>query len=172
VRGFGLQKISCLAVSLPAFLWACGGGNSVTGTFEESISSVVLIGGAASFGRVSVISSADQVSPQSYTISAGFGDADEIEEGAIVSLGDGRLLIDVRGAEERIDRTVRALVSVRTPQSLEFIGVAAGELGLSPIDTIDSIRLRGGVKLPRFGGQVGSLLSPHLKLDGAHIVNG
>ncbi|MEM1022034.1 MAG: hypothetical protein AAGJ19_00010 [Myxococcota bacterium] len=140
-------------LSLPPLLMACGGGgNSITGMIDETISEIVLVGGPTSFGRINVIPSVDDVSPQSFSVSAGFGDEDEIEKGASVSISDGRLLIDVRRVEARLDRSVRVGVSARTPRYVEFVGIADGRLSLSPIDSIETIRVRDGASVKSTSG--------------------
>lgn len=152
----------CLLLMAATFcqLSCAGGPDSVFGDLDGQITDVTIIAGGRTRAVATVIPDADSVSPQTFSVFAGFGDADEISDEAEIVVEDGRLTIDVRRVEERLRRDIGISLSVRDLQSIEFDGVGYGELiGRDPPNLI---KVSGGAAVE--AKRVGTKDTEHIRL--------
>ncbi|HJL40665.1 MAG TPA: hypothetical protein RMG48_05120 [Myxococcales bacterium LLY-WYZ-16_1] len=117
--------IVCLSSS-----FGCGGGpDGIRLIIADTITDVTILGDGTARGDIREISTLDAVSPQEVSVSAGFGDGDEIADQAVISSENGQLIVDLRGVGDRLDRGFRFAIAVRAPSRVR-------------IDRVDSVNLR------------------------------
>mgnify|MGYP006267487019 FL=1 len=129
---FGRNRRDILCGFLACILssFGCGGGPAgIRLIIENTITDVTILGDGTARGDIREISTLDVVSPQEVSVSAGFGDGDEIADQAVISSESGQLIVDLRGVGDRLDRGFRFAMAVRAPRRVR-------------IERVDSVTLR------------------------------